>query len=166
MSAGSSHTSVSTASAAARARARTEAARKRASFAEKEAKLKIEQAEREARALLDKARLDAELSALTLQREAAAVAQEEILEAAEEQSNVPDKKSAKELLKEECMQRTSDYVTQQAELKNYSRCDDFVPVKQEESLVTWDKLLETLLLKPHLQSQVKSSEECMALSDS
>ncbi len=112
MSAGSSHTSVSTASAAARARARAEAARIRASFAEKEAKLKIEQAEREARALLEKARLDAELSALTLQREAAAaVAQAEILEAAEEQSNVPDDKSAKKSLKEECMQRTSDYVT-------------------------------------------------------
>lgn len=167
MSAGSSHTSVSTASAAARARARAEAARIRASFAEKEAKLKIEQAEREARALLEKARLDAELSALTLQREAAAaVAQAEILEAAEEQSNVPDDKSAKKSLKEECMQRTSDYVTQQAELKNYSRCDDFVPVKQEESLVTWDKILESSSLKPHPQIQVKSSEECMALSDS
>ncbi len=92
---------------------------------------------------------------------AAAVAQAEILEAAEEQSNVPDDKSAKKSLKEECMQRTSNYVT-----KNYSHCDDFVPVKQEESLVTWDKILESSPLIPHPQIQVKSSEECMALSDS
>ncbi len=151
MSASSRHTSVSTASAAARAGARAETACIRAFFAEKETMLKIEEAEREARALIDNARLDAELSALTLQREAAeAVAQQEILEVAEEHSNVPDNKSAKKSLKEDCMQRTRDYVTQQAELKNYSCCYDFVPVKQEESLVTWDKLLETSSLKPHL----------------
>lgn len=113
-------------------------------FPEKEAKLKNEQAEREAKALLEKARLDPELSALTLQREAAAtVAQAEILEAAEEQLHVPDDKIAKKSSKEECMQRTTDYITQQDELQNYSCCDDFVPVKQEESLVTWDKPLES-----------------------
>lgn len=136
-SASSSHTSVSTASAAARARAKAEAARVRVSFAEKEAKLKIEQAEKEAKALLEEARLTAELNALTLQREAAAaVAQAEILEAAEEKIKVTDDKSARRSLKEESMQRTNDYVTQQAELQKHSRCHDFVPVKHEESLVT------------------------------
>ncbi|XP_067279227.1 uncharacterized protein [Pseudorasbora parva] len=166
-SAGSSRTSVSTASAAARARARAEAACVRASFAEKEGKLKIEQAEKEAKALLEKARLTAELSALTLQREAAAaVAQAKILEAAEEQLKVPDDKSAIRSYKEESMQRTNDYVTQQAELQKHSHRHEFVPVKQEESLVTWDKSLEPLPLIPHSQNQVKSPERCITMSDS
>ena len=75
----------SLADAAARARARAEAARARAAFSEKEMRLKIERAETEAKLHLEKAKLDAELGALNLQREvAAAIAQAEILEAAVE----------------------------------------------------------------------------------
>lgn len=64
------------------------------------------------------------------------------------------------------MQRTNDYVTQQAELRKYSRCHDFVPVKQEESLVTWDKPLESSPLIPHPENQFKSPERCISMSDS
>ncbi len=56
---------------------------------------------------------------------------------------------------------------QQAELKNYSRCDDFVPVKQEESLVTWDKLLESssfnLIHKSRLNLQ-RNAWPCLILT--
>lgn len=134
--ASSNRTSASSASAAAKAQAKAEAACVHAPFAEREAKLKLEQAEREAKskhelakreakqrteeakALLDKARLDAELGALALQTEAAAaMAQAEVLEAAEEQVRAPSTKASKMSLEREIGNRTGAYVKKQNALR-------------------------------------------------
>lgn len=112
--------SASLACAAARARARAEAAQTRASFAEKEARLKVEQAEIEAKLQLKKAKLDAELGTLTLQREAAAaVAQAEALEAAVElERGSPSGNVSNPLLEKDITERTFNYVEAQSKLHN------------------------------------------------
>lgn len=133
---GTTRTSASSATAAARARARAEAARVRASFADREIKLKLEMAEK----ALEKVRLESELEALTIQREAAAAtAQADILEAAEEQANPPRSKHSQLPLEEEIEDRTSAYVKQQNELLNNSLHESPAPppIKLGESLITW-----------------------------
>ncbi|CAK6975212.1 Hypothetical predicted protein, partial [Scomber scombrus] len=153
----SERTSASTASAAAKARAKAEAARVRVSFAEEEAKLKLELAEREAtlkleqverearqkaedaRVFLEKAKLDAKLGTLSLQREAAAASiQAEVLEAAEEQVKAPRGKGSQMSLKREIEDRTSAYVKEQNVLHTTSHPDDPAPSpsQPDDSLVT------------------------------
>ena len=128
VSASSRSTSASAVSAAARARAKAEAACTRAAFADKEIKLKLE-----------KARLDAELEALALQREAAAaVVQAEVLEAAEKQVKEPRSKSSKASVKRE-LDRTSAYVQQQNKL-HMASCHEIPAcslIQHDDSLVTW-----------------------------
>lgn len=143
---------VSSASAAAKARAKAEAARVRASFAEKEAKLKVElaeresklklkQAEREAQAALDKAKLDAELETLAHQCEAeAASRQADILEAAEEEVRAPDNAhGSRRSLRSEIEDRINAYVREQNELHQSSHHDDHAPPGSQanETLVSW-----------------------------
>ena len=114
----SARSSSSVVSEAARARANAEAARIRASFAEKEAKMKVESAERDAMITLEKARLEADLGALTFQREAAAaLAQAEALEAAmESETGASCVKHSTPVDPKDIAKRTSQYVQQQAEL--------------------------------------------------
>lgn len=137
----------STSSAAVTARAAAEAAKARAAFAEKEAKLKVEKAAKEAELLLGKAKLEAELSALALQREAAAaIAQAEALEAAEELENsVKSDSSSQKALQREIATRTNEYVTAQAELlpkrtpPSVNATSPDTPLS-EGSYVTWHPL--------------------------
>lgn len=133
--------SSSTASAAARARARAEAARARALYGEREAKLKTESAEK----VLEKAKLDAKLEALTLEREAAAaIAQAEALEAAVEiEDGVHLNRNVKSLSQRDIAKRTSDYVTGRIELDSTpcggvgNNVSQFSPAHTGDALVTW-----------------------------
>lgn len=178
-------TSASSASAA-RTCVRAEAAHVRASFAfEREAKLKLEQAEREAKmkfeqaereaklkhkqaereakqrtedaqALLEKARLDAELGALELQREAAAAnAQAEILEATEEQVRAPRSKMS---LEREIDDRTRAYEKKQKIELHVDSCHDVPapsPIQPDDSLVTWGTAYGVFQTNPSTQKPVK-----------
>lgn len=113
---GKTSSSSSTGAAAALARARAEAAKVRASYASKEATLKIAKASREAQSQLERVMIDAELEALNLQREAdAATAEADVLENAggllvldETRESVSDK------VREE---RTKEYVHLQCNLQ-------------------------------------------------
>ncbi|KAK5868744.1 hypothetical protein PBY51_009734 [Eleginops maclovinus] len=138
---------LSSSSAAVKARAAAQAAKVRAEFAVKEARLKVEKAEKEAELQLGKAKLEAELSALEQQKEAAAAeAQAEALEAAEYRENsVKSGSSSHEVLQEEIVTRTKEYVAAQTELHRAS-----IPVSHpdqahdaamsEESYITWHPL--------------------------
>lgn len=99
----SSRSSVS--AAAARARAKAEAARARVAFAEREIAIKV-----------DKARLEANLDALHLEKEAAAaIAQAEILEAAaEHEGEELHNRKSHPITVQGTHERVSDYVRDQA----------------------------------------------------
>ncbi|XP_072126757.1 uncharacterized protein [Mobula birostris] len=124
--ASSAKSSRTLASVAALARAKAEAAKVRASYANQEAKLKIEKAARGAESItrdtqnqLEKATIDTELEVLTLQREAdAAVVEAQVLENAEEMHILDETgKSISERAKLEC---TSEYVQSQIDLQIHS----------------------------------------------
>ncbi|XP_072010850.1 uncharacterized protein [Engystomops pustulosus] len=126
----SSSKASTTSNAAAIARAKAEAARTRATFAEQEMQLKLQQASLEAERArqqasleaeqasldLERARLEATLEKLTIEREAAAaMAEAEILEAAVFSHSEPSRHSSMPDLEQEpqdTLERTSEYVLQ------------------------------------------------------
>ncbi len=116
-----SHRSGSSAAAAAtKAHAQAEAARTRALFTQKEAAIKLDKIRREMTHQLDLAKLEADLDMLHHEKEAAAaLAQAEILEAAavaEFEEEFPRKLTRTSSLQTK-IERTRDYVTAQADLK-------------------------------------------------
>lgn len=124
-SARSTNTSASSASAAC-AQTKAEAAKVRASYASKEAKLKMEKAAREAEKLirdaqnqLETVRIDTELEVLSLHREAyVAMVEAQVLEDAEAMhAAVEDGKSESARVK---LERTSEYVQPQINFQQRS----------------------------------------------
>lgn len=108
----------STSSAVVKACDAAEAMKARAASAKKEVQLKVEKAAKEAELQLHRAKLETELSALALQRDAAAaIAQAEVLEAAEElQNSFKSDSSSHKALQRLIATRTNEYVAAQAEL--------------------------------------------------
>lgn len=123
------HSSGSAVSAA-HARAKAEAVQVRASYATKEAQLKV-----------DKAKIDAELQVLTLQREAdAAVAEAQVLEEAEAIREEPE--SRKSLSEKVKFKHTSEYkqsqmVTQQSRRPQGLPTTSHPQVSSPNTFVTW-----------------------------